>query len=108
MPIPRETLNGQLRAYDVHTGVYQSHARRTAIVVKVGREGQVYYVTLTENFKILLVQSFREKFLADFPIELYHYPVLRAVRSYARAVRTDHAYISDEARKVLNAILTRR
>lgn len=107
MAISNETLNGQLVAYEVHTGVFQSHARRVAIVVKVAKDGKVFYLHLTPDCKVVLEQSFREKFLADYPVELYHYPVARAIRKYVTYVRKDHFAVSDEARKVINAILSR-
>lgn len=105
--IPAELLNNQLIAREVHTGVYQNKQRRVAIVVRVSKEGKVAYLTLTDTCRIEVQVSFAEKFLADFPLELYHYPVMRAVRRYAGYVRKEHIPISDEARKVINSILVR-
>jgi hypothetical protein len=105
MAIPTETLNAQLVAYEVHTGVFKSHSARIAIVVRV-KKGHVHFLHLSPDCRIELAASFVEKFLADYPVELYHYPVLRAVRKYASWVRRDHFEITDEARKVINAILS--
>jgi hypothetical protein len=107
MAIQPETLNALLRAYEVHTGVYKNYHSRTAIVVKVSKEGKVHYLHMAADAKIVLEARDAKSFLAEFYIELYHYPVLRAVRSYARAVRTYHFAVTEEARKVINAILTR-
>ena len=45
--------------------------------------------------------------LREHPLELYHYPIRRAVRKFAQWVRKDNLPITDEARKVINAILVR-
>ncbi len=107
MSIPNELLNNQLKAFEVHTGVYQTHARRSTIVVKVDKTGRVFYLTLLDTYRIVLEHCSYEKFLAEHPLELYHYPVLRAVRRYASWVR-EGCPITEEARKVINAILTKR
>lgn len=107
MPIPAETLNALLVTQDIHTGVFLSHARRVAIVVKIDKEGRVFFLHLTGDCKVVLEQSFREKFKADFPVELYHYPVARALRKYVSYVRKDKFEVADDARKVINAILAR-
>jgi len=106
MPIPPETLNAMLVAREVHTGVYKSRQARIAVVVRV-KQGHVHYLRLAPNCTIELVQSFDEKFLQDFPVELFHYPVMRAVRRYASYVRKDGFPITEEARKVINAILSK-
>lgn len=107
MPIPAETLNAQLLAREVHTGVYQNYARRIAIVVKVSKEGRVHYLHLEGNSSIVLESATSADFIKEYFIELYHYPVRRAVRLYAGYVRKDNFAVSDDARKVINAILVR-
>jgi len=107
MPIPAETLNSQLIAREVHTGVYQTHKREIAIVVKVSKEGKVHYLALDNKCRIVLEATDRATFLRDHPLELYHYPTRRAVRKFAQWVRKDHLPITDDARKVINAILVK-
>lgn len=108
MAIQPETLNAMLVAFDAHTGVFKSNSARIAVVVKVGKDGKVYYLHLSPDCRIVLeISPSRETFLRDYPIELYHYPVLRAVRKYASYVRKDGFPITDEARKVINAIIAR-
>jgi len=106
MPIPAETLNSQLIAREVHTGVYQTHKREIAVVVRV-KEGKVHYLALDAKCRIVLEATDAASFLRDHPLELYHYPIRRAVRKFARWVRVDHLPVTDEARKVINAILVK-
>lgn len=106
MPMLPETLNAQLKAYEAHTGVYKSKNARPAVVVKAKGE-MVYFLHLSPNCTIELASMSREMFLQQYPIELYHYPVLRVVRMYAKWVRHDGFPITEEARKVVNAIIAR-
>lgn len=99
-----ETLNLQLRANEVKTGVYQSRDRRVCIVVKV-KEGKVYMLTW-HDCTVQLEVSFREKFLVDYPLYLLNYPAMRAVRRFANAARGEFV-CTPEARKVINSILVR-
>ena len=107
MAIPAETLNAQLRASEVQTGVYLNKQRKSCVVVKVSKEGIVHFLTLTDSCTIELAAHGRDRFLQDWPIQLYHYPALRAIRSYARYVVKDGFRISEPARKVINAVLAR-
>lgn len=107
MPIPDYVLNAQLVTTDVHTGVYQSRHRRTAVVVRV-KGDMVSYLTLCADCRIELEHVSRTKFIADWPIELFHYPALRAIRKYASYVVKDNFRCTPEARKVINAILVRK
>ena len=100
-----ETLNAMLVAREVHTGVYATHQRKTCVVVKVTKEGHVHYLHF-DNCTVQLTASFREKFLVDYPVELYHYPAMRAVRQFKKYVLEGFS-CSEEARKVINAILVR-
>lgn len=107
MPILAETLNSQLVARDVHTGVYQTRKREIAVVVRVSKQGKVHYLALDAKCRIVLEATDSAAFLHDHPLELYHYPIRRAVRKFAQWVRKDNVPITDEARKVINAILVR-
>lgn len=95
-----ETLNDKLLVNGpVHTGVYLDHHRHTAIVVKV-KEGMVHYLTFITG-QVTLEMRNAETFASEFFIQLYMYPVLRAVRKYA----TCGLAITPEARVILRAIL---
>jgi hypothetical protein len=103
--LPPEQLNAMLKAFEVQTGVYADHQRHMVIVVKVTKEGKVFFL----HFKDCLVQlevSFKEKFLVDYPVQFYKYPALRAVRRFAQYVR-DGFKCTPEARKVINSIIVR-
>lgn len=108
VPIQAELLNSMLVAREAHTGVFKNRQGRIAVVVKVSQKGTVHYLHLTPTCEIVLEALAADSFLREYNIELYHYPVMRAVRKYASYVRTDGFPVSDEARKVINAILTRQ
>jgi hypothetical protein len=107
MSIPVEKLNAMLVANEVHTGCYLSHQRKAAVVVRVTKEGTVHFLRLDDKCSVVLEASFREKFLADYPIELYQYPALRAIRKFYGWVKKEGIGATPEARKVINAILVR-
>jgi hypothetical protein len=103
--IDRELLNNQLVAIaPVHTGVYLSHQRRSAVVVRV-KQGHVHYLTFLDC-QVQVHESFTEKFLRDYPLELYRYPALRALRQFVRYVRLGFK-ITPEAKVLLRAILAK-
>lgn len=102
MAIDKELLNAQLVAFEVRTGVYQDHMRHIAIVVRV-KEGIVSYLTLT-NCTVALNTSFKEKFLHDYPLQLYHYPAMRGLRLCAKYIHEGFA-ATPEARTVIRAAL---
>lgn len=99
-----ESLNAQLAAREVRTGVYMTKQRNVCVVVRV-KEGKVHLLHFA-NCTVQLEVSFREKFLVDYPIQLYQYPAMRAVRKFAKFVREGFA-CTPEARKVINAILVK-
>lgn len=99
-----ESLNAQLRTFEVRTGVYLSKQRNVCVVVRV-KENKVYLLHFA-NCTVQLEVSFREKFMVDYPIQLYQYPAIRAVRKFAQYVREGFACTPD-ARKVINSILVR-
>jgi hypothetical protein len=102
MAIDKELLNQQLVATEVHTGVYQDRQRRVCVVVRV-KEGHVHYLTFL-NCTVQLHSSFKEKFLTDYPVELYHYPAMRALRKFARYIHEGFS-ATPEARTVLRSVL---
>lgn len=103
MSIDRELINNQLVATSpVHTGVYISVERRTCVVVRV-KDGKINYMTFEDSL-VQLHESFPDKFLRDYPLELYRYPAMRALRKFARYIH-DGFKATPEARTVLRAIL---
>jgi hypothetical protein len=103
MAVNREILNNQLVAYaPVHTGVYQDAYRHTCVVVRV-REGKIHYMTFFDC-TVQLHESFTEKFLREWPLELYQYSALRALRKFAHYIEQGFS-ATPEARTVLRSIL---
>jgi hypothetical protein len=105
MAIAPEHLNALLVAREVHTGVFATKQRKTCVVVKVSKEGHVHYLHF-DSCTVQLTASFKEKFLVDYPVELYHYPAMRAIRQFKQYILQGFA-CTDAARKVINAVLVK-
>lgn len=102
MSIDRELLNNQLLATVVHTGVYKDSQSHTCVVVRV-KDRHIHYMHFRDCI-VQLEESFTEKFLADYPVELYRYPALRALRKMAHYIEQGFA-VTPQAKTVLRSIL---
>lgn len=101
MALDPEVLNHKVENPErISTGVYMSHNRNTAIVVKVDKaRGAVHYLSYsTGTLRLLEAPMFA--FARDFAIGLPNYPVRRAVRSY-----NQFAPCEDLAKKIIRSIL---
>lgn len=102
MSLLPEVLNEQCEAVELRLGAYQSHQRRCVVVVKVAK-GKLFYLK-AENCTVELVESFKDKFLRDYPIRLANYPVMRAIRKLAVHIHEGYT-ATPEAARVIRAIL---
>ena len=83
----------------IHTGVYLNWNRNTAIVVRV-KSHLVTYLTMRSG-AIELLETSESKFMRDWPTRMPSYPVVRALRTYAKCELTR----TDEADKVMRLVL---
>jgi len=83
----------------IHTGVYLSPNRNTAVVVR-SKEGKVAFLTFLSG-TIELRETFAFSFARDYPLALPNYPAKRALRAYRKAGLPVHPL----AEKVFRAVL---
>jgi hypothetical protein len=103
MAIDPDVLNARLVTFEVRTGVYLNHNRRSCVVVKVSKDGKVHYLHETDSL-VQLTVTLKDQFIREWGLFLMNYPAKRGIRAYNKHIREGFKYTA-EAGAIIRAIL---